>query len=206
MNLGIALNKFRLNPNDLKSIFENLDDEKISLDEIQKIIDLSPNDEEVIKLKEYTGDPSLISLGERYCYVIASFNRSKLILEAMKFKKKISIDKKDIIYKYNLVKDGLLSVKESKNFENLLKFILYVGNFLNSDMSKGNAVGVNLGILDIVEDMKSNVEEKYSLLEVIVLNIRTKEQNLLGFYKDFNDFEEILQVKKMKFFCYFYFL
>lgn len=195
MNLGIALNKFRLSPDDIKSILENLEDDKISLDEIQKIIDLSPTEEEVEKLREYKGDINLISLGERYCYVIANFNRSKLILESMKFKKKINADKKDIIYKYNLIKEGLLSVKESKNFENLLKFILYVGNYLNSDMSKGNAAGVNLGILDIVEDMKSNVEEKYSLLEVIVLNIRTKEQSLLGFYKDFNDFEEILQVK-----------
>ena len=197
MNLGIALNKFRLSPDDIKSILENLDDDKMSSEEIQKIIDLSPTDEEVIKLKEYTGDISLITQGERYCYVIANFNRSKLILDAMKFKKKISVDKKDIIYKYNILKDGLMSVKESKNFENLLKFILYVGNYLNSDMAKGNAVGVNLGILDIVEDMKSNVEEKYSLLEVIVLNIRTKEPNLLGFYKDFNDFEEILQVKNL---------
>lgn len=195
MNLGIAFNKFRLSPDDIKLILENLEDEKISLDEIQKIMDLGPNDEEVLKLKEYTGDISLIPMGERYCYVIATFNRSKLILEAMKFKKKINIDKKDIIYKYNLIKDGMLSVKDSKNFENVLKFILLVGNYLNSDMSKGNAAGVNLNILDIVEDMKSNVQEKYSLLEVIVLNIRTKEQALLSFYKDFNDFEEILGVK-----------
>ncbi len=203
MNLGIALNKFRFTPDDVKSILENLDDDKITLEEIQKIIDLSPNEEEVIKLKEYTGDLSLISLGERYCYLIANFNRSKLILEAMKFKKKICVEKKDIIYKYNIIKDGLLSVKESKNFEILLKFILYVGNYLNSDMAKGNAFGVNLGILDIVEDMKSNVEEKYTLLEVIVLNIRTKEQSLVAFYKDFNDFEEILQVILLDLYIFF---
>jgi len=202
MNLGIALNKFRLSPEDIKLILENLDDDKITLEEIQKIIDLSPNDEEVVKLKEYTGDLSLISLGERYCYIIATYNRSKLILEAMKFQKKINSDKKDIIYKYNLIKDGLVSVKESKNFDNLLKFVLCVGNYLNSDMSKGNAFGIGLNILEIIEDMKSNVEEKYSLLEVIVLNMRTKEQALLGFYKDFNDFEEILQVKLIKILFY----
>ena len=80
MNLGIALNKFRLSPDDLKNIIENLYDDKINIEEIEKIIDLSPNDEEVLKLKEYKGDINLISLGERYCHMLAGINKFQVIL------------------------------------------------------------------------------------------------------------------------------
>ena len=72
--------------------------------------------------------------------------------------------------------------------------ILSIGNYLNTDNAKGNAIGINLNVLSMLEIVKSNVEEKYTLLEVLVLNIRTKEQNLLNFYKDFNDFEQVLMV------------
>ncbi len=194
MNLGIALNKFRLSPEEVKSIVENLDDEKLNLDEIQKLIELSPNDDEVSKLREYKGEINMITTGERYCYYLANINRFQIILDNMKFKKMIINDKKEISGKLNMIKDALNSIRESKNFENVLKIILYVGNYLNSDMSKGNACGVNMNILFIIDDMKSNLEQKYSLLEVIVLNIRTKEQHLLNFYKDFNDLEQTLAV------------
>lgn len=198
MNVGIAFNKFRLSPEDIKSILENLEDDRINLEEIQKLIDLSPTEEEIPKLKEYKGDPNRISLGERYIFVIANINRFQIILDSMKFKKVISVDKKNIINKLNLIKEAFNSIKDSKNFENIMKFILHVGNFLNSDTSKGNAAGINMGVLANIDDMKSNIEEKYSLLELIVLNIRTKESSLLNFYKDFNDLDEIISVKPLK--------
>lgn len=194
MNLSISLNKFRISPEELKGILENLEEDKINLEEIQKLIDLGPTEEEVAKLKEYKGDLNLISLGERYCYVLANINRFQIILDAMKFKKIIGENKKEIVEKLNLIKDGLNSIKESKSFEDILKMLLYVGNYLNTDMAKGNAIGVNITVLNMLENIKSNVGEKYTLLEIFVMNIRSKELNLLNFYKDFNDFEPILPV------------
>lgn len=194
MNLGIALNKFRLSQDELKNILQNLEDEKINSDEIEKLLELGPTDEEIIKLKEYKGDTSLISSGERYCYVLANVNRFQVILEAMKFKKRLEMDKNEILKKLNLILESLNSIKDSKNFEIILKMILSIGNYLNTDNAKGNAIGINLNVLNMLEIVKSNVAEKYTLLEVLVLNIRTKEQNLLNFYKDFNDFEQVLMV------------
>ena len=99
MNLGIALNKFRLSQDELKNILENLEDEKINSDEIEKLLELGPTDEEVLKLKEFKGDTNLISSGERYCYVLANINRYQVILEAMKFKKRLEMDKNEILKK-----------------------------------------------------------------------------------------------------------
>jgi hypothetical protein len=195
MNLNIVFSKFRISPDDFKKILEDLDDEKISLEEISKILDNAPNEEEIKKLREFPGDPNLISSGEKYCFIIATVNRAMVILDAMKFKKKIVGDAKDLINKFSMVIDAYLSIKDSKSFEDVLKMILAIGNYLNTGMAKGNANGINLNVLSILSEMKSNTKEKYSLMEVLVLIIRTKEQRLMGFYKDFTEFEQILNVR-----------
>lgn len=195
MNLNIVFSKFRISPEELKKILEDLDDEKISLEEISKILDNGPNDEEVKKLKEYSGDPSLISTGEKYCYILATVNRAMVIMDAMKFKKTIVEDKKDIVSKFSMVLEAYISIKDSKSFEDILKMILNIGNYLNTGMAKGNALGVGLSVLNTLNDMKSNMKEKYTLMEVLVLNIRSKEPRLMGFFKDFNDFEQIINVR-----------
>ena len=112
----------------------------------------------------------------------------------MKFKKKLENDKMEQKKKINLIIDSLNSIKESKNFENILKMILFMGNYLNTDMAKGNALGININVINMLENVKSNTEEKYTLLEVLVINIRTKEKNLMNFYKDFSDFDQVLMV------------
>jgi len=199
MNLNIVFSKFRISPDELKKILEDLDDEKISIEEISKILDNGPNDEEVRKLKEYSGDPNLISTGEKYCYILATVNRAMVIMDAMKFKKTIVEDKKDIVSKFAMVIEAFSSIKDSKGFEDILKMILTIGNYLNTGMAKGNAIGIGLSVLNTLNEMKSNMKEKYSLMEVLVLNIRSKEQRLMSFFKDFNDFEPIINVRKFLF-------
>jgi hypothetical protein len=196
MNLNIVFSKFRIAPDDLKKILEDLEDEKITLEEICKIIDNAPNDDEIKKLKEFTGDTNLISTGEKYCYILATVNRAMAIIDAMKFKKQVIEDKKDIIDKFTMVIEAYSSIMDSKGFEDILKMILSIGNYLNSGMAKGNAIGVNLSVLNTLNETKSNMKEKYSLMEVLVLNIRSKEQRLIGFFKDFNEFEPLINVRK----------
>jgi hypothetical protein len=194
MNLNIVFSKFRISPDEFKRIIEDLDDEKISLEEISKILENAPNEEEIKKLQEFSGDPNLISTGEKYCFILATINRAMVIIDAMKFKKKIVDDAKDLIGKFTMVIDAFLSIRESKSFEDVLKMILSIGNYLNTGMAKGNAIGINLGVLGLLSEMKSNMKEKYSLIEVLVLIIRTKEQRLMGFFKDFSEFEQIINV------------
>jgi hypothetical protein len=199
MSLNIVFSKFRITPDELKKILEDLDDEKITLEEICKIIDNAPNEEEIKKLKDYSGDTNLISNGEKYCYVLATVNRAMVIIDAMRFKKKIIDDKKDIIDKFSMIIEAYSSIMDSKSFEDVLKMILSIGNYLNTGMSKGNATGVNLSVLNTLNETKSNMKEKYSLMEVLVLNIRSKEQRLIGFFKDFTEFGQIINViKKLK--------
>jgi hypothetical protein len=194
MNLAIALSKVAITNDNLKDALENFEEEKLTLEMIDKIISLAPNSEEIEKLRDYKGDINVLSNGERFCMALMNVNRFLSRLECIKYKKMIDAEKEEILNKIKVLREGIISIKGSKNFKNVLKCILVIGNYLNSDTAKGNAQGVSVNTLAMLEGVKGIGKEKYTLLDFLVINIKAKEPSLINFYKDFSNLEEVLAV------------
>lgn len=194
MNLAIALSKVAITNENLKNALENFEEEKLTLEMIDKIISLAPNSEEIEKLRDYKGDTNLISNGEKFCMALMSVNRFMSRLECIKYKKIINAEKDEIVNKIKVLREGIISIKGSKNFKSVLKCIITIGNYLNSDTAKGNAQGVSINTLAMLEGVKGIGKEKYTLLDFLVINIKSKEPSLINFYKDFSNLEEVLGV------------
>jgi hypothetical protein len=194
MNLGIVLSKVTFTNGELKRIIENFEYKTISLDMLDKVIQMVPNSEEIEKLKSFTGDPSLISNGENFCLMLLSIKSFANKLQFIRYKKVIEVDKDEIISRLKTIQDACSSIKESQHFLSLLKLILYIGNYLNTDSAQGNAYGFNISSLNLLDGVKGIGKDKYTLLDFLVVNIKTKEPNLLNFYKDFSSLEEVLQI------------
>jgi hypothetical protein len=194
MNLGIVLSKVNFSNDELKQIIENFSYDVINLDMLEKVISMAPNSEEIDKLKTYTGDTSLISHGENFCLMLMSIKFFMNKLTFIKLRKTIQIEKTEIIGRLETLKDACISIKESQAFMNILKLILLMGNYLNADSPQGNASGFLLGTLALLESVKSNGKEKYTLLDFLVLNVKSKDNGLITFYKDFEDLDKALQI------------
>jgi hypothetical protein len=96
MNLGIVLSKVTFTNEELKNLIENFKDTIISLDMLDKIIQMIPNQEECEKLRAYTGDISLLSHGEKFCLIIMSIKHYVNKLQFIKYKKIIDAEKTEI--------------------------------------------------------------------------------------------------------------
>jgi dishevelled associated activator of morphogenesis len=194
MNLGIVLSKVTFTNGELKRVIENFEYKTISLDMLDKVIQMAPNAEEIDKLKAFTGDTSLISNGENFCLMLLSIKYFANKLQFIKYKKIVEIDKDEIVGRLKTINEACSSIKDSQHFLSLLKLVLYIGNYLNADSAQGNAYGFNISSLNLLDGVKGVGKDKYTLLDFLVVNVKTKEPGLLNFFKDFNSLEEVLQI------------
>ncbi len=63
---GIALSKMKRSPAELKSAIIELNDNMLSLDDLNSLRSLLPTNEELTKLREFTGDRSQLDRPERF--------------------------------------------------------------------------------------------------------------------------------------------
>jgi len=77
-------------------------------------------------------------------------------------------------------------------FLSILKLVLKIGNYLNAGTSRGNCPGYMINSLLILDTVKG--KDKQTLLDFIIKNVKTKEPQLLYFYKDFLCLDEACDV------------
>ena len=65
----------------------------------------------------------------------------------------------------------------------LLKLLLSLGNYLNADTNRGNCVGFMMNSLIILDGVKG--KDKITLLDFLIMNIKSQDPSLLTFPKDF---------------------
>ena len=67
---------------------------------------------------------------------------------------------------------------------------------MNFGTSNGKALGFSLFSLEKIDDIKSFNKEKTSLLEFLVLNVKSKNNQLINFYKEFKFIQEASETDK----------
>ena len=183
-NSGIVLSRFPYRSADIAHILNTMDEKKIKSDDLTKLVKLAPNEEELEKLKGFTGSYSDIMMSEQYlidCWVKVPMFQIRL--ECFKFKIDFNSELPDVCDMITTISDALSAVRESLSFKNMIAVILSIGNYLNHGTNKGNAQGFSLNTLSQLDTVKGCDKQKTPLIFFILNTLSDRSQ--LNFITEF---------------------
>jgi hypothetical protein len=76
------------------------------------------------------------------------------------------------------------AIEKNEQLKKILRLILRMGNFMNSNTKNGNARGFKLGTLKKLRDLRSTTDPKTTLLHLLVESVESKLGDCLDFYEE----------------------
>ncbi|KAG1439677.1 hypothetical protein G6F56_012213 [Rhizopus delemar] len=146
-NIAIMLAKIKLPYPEIRDSIWNIDDNKLSIDNLIAIRQYIPTKEEIEIVKEYQGDINMLGNAERYFRAIMYIPRLADRLNCMIFRRRFDQELKEILPELDIIQMAITELKESTRFKRVLKTVLAIGNYLNGKTVRGNAFGFRLDAL-----------------------------------------------------------
>ena len=183
----------------LKKIVKAIDtvDESVglSIEEIQKVKDYIPTDEELNQLRDYVkGKPeqsevellSELCEFEKFIFEMAKIKQQKEKASALLFKLQFSQRKAELESDITLLNKACDELKNSAKFKGILRLILEVGNLLNTagQTGRGRANAITIESINKLSVSKGlGTGKGTTVLEFMVKNI-LEQRKELGEFKD----------------------
>jgi len=177
-NVGIALAKFRLPAQDIKSAILGLDEQVLSFDMVKSLHNLRPTSEDKSTLSDFEGDVATLGKVEQFFLLIMEIPRYDERLESMLFKLRFDKEADELKRSLNTVKIATEEVINSKKLTRILEVVLRLGNFLNGGSTRGGIYGFRLDALLKLATIKS-VDNKRNLMNYLAEWCAKHEPSLL---------------------------
>ncbi|KAG9480034.1 hypothetical protein GDO78_011840 [Eleutherodactylus coqui] len=180
MNIGIFLKQFKKSA---EHIIEDIRKGKSDLydsETLQELLKLSPEPEEVKKLKSFSGEITKLSLADSFMYMLIQVPNYSLRIEAMVLKKEFSPSCASLIQDMMIIRLATKELMSCAQLHSILYLVLQAGNIMNAGGYAGNAVGFKLSSLLRLADTKAN-KPGMNLLHFVALEAQKKEDTLLTF-------------------------
>ncbi|CAG8721632.1 8850_t:CDS:2 [Rhizophagus irregularis] len=133
---------------EIKDSILELNDEKLSIENLRSIKQYIPTSEEIELVKEYDGDLLTLGNAENYFREIMVIPRMLERLSCMIFRRRFEVEAQELLPAHE-------DLKNSSKFRRLLKTVLAIGNYLNTNSFRGNASGFQLDALLKMRDTKA---------------------------------------------------
>lgn len=142
----------------IKTAILNFDEFAISKEGIEKIITMTPTDEEKQRIQEaQLANPDVpLGTAEQFLFSLASISALTPRLQLWAFKLNYEALEKEIAEPLFDLKLGMEQLASNQTFRRILATLLAIGNFLNSS----NAKGFELGYLEKVVEVKDTVHRQ----------------------------------------------
>lgn len=142
----------------IKTAILNYDEFAISKEGIEKILTMTPTEEEKQKIQEAQLANPDVPLGsaEQFLFSLASISALTPRLQLWAFKLNYEALEKEIAEPLFDLKLGMEQLASNQTFRRILATLLAIGNFLNSS----NAKGFELGYLEKVVEVKDTVHRQ----------------------------------------------
>lgn len=142
----------------IKSAILSFDEFAISKEGIEKILTMTPTEEEKQKIQEaQLANPDLpLGTAEQFLLTLASINGLTPRLQLWAFKLNYEALEKEIAEPLFDLKLGMEQLSSNQTFRRILATLLAIGNFLNSS----NAKGFELSYLEKVVEVKDTVHRQ----------------------------------------------
>lgn len=186
MNLGICLSKIPFKKEEIKEIFLKMDYKKFNTDNIEQLNKVLPTIEDIEAFKNFKGDIKQVSEGELFVKELISIPRIKEVIDFMTIKLSFQTDSNETIRKIKSFSEGFDCLNSSTQFQALLRYILNISNYLNSNSRYGNVIGFSLTCLNNLDSSKSFINKNYNIIDYLITNLKQNEPTILNFHKDLN--------------------
>ncbi|XP_056317723.1 FH1/FH2 domain-containing protein 1 isoform X5 [Danio aesculapii] len=142
----------------IKSAILTFDEFAISKEGIEKILTMTPTEEEKQKIQEAQLANPDVPLGsaEQFLLTLSSISGLTARLQLWAFKLNYETLEKEIAEPLFDLKQGMEQLAKNKTFKRILATLLAIGNFLNSSRAKG----FELGYLEKVTEVKDTVHRQ----------------------------------------------
>uniref|UniRef100_A0A0W0GB16 Putative FH2-domain-containing protein n=1 Tax=Moniliophthora roreri TaxID=221103 RepID=A0A0W0GB16_MONRR len=154
-NIAIMLSRIKnLGLSEIRLALLELNDEKLTVDDLKAISKQLPTSEEVIRIRDF-GDVSKLAKADQYLSQIITIPRLTERLDAMIFRRKLEFDVEEVRPELNILKSVCSELEISQRFKGVLKAILAIGNALNGTSFRGGARGFQLEALLKLKETKT---------------------------------------------------
>jgi len=189
-NAAIVLGSMRMDFKVIRKAILNMDEEKLTLEQIKALKDLAPTSDEIAAVKEYTGDVDLLGPTEQFFREIIDIPRLEQRLNCWMFKIKFAPAITNLAPDIENMTVAAQEMLGADKFIGLLEKILAVGNYLNA----GKPVyGFEMSALNKLKDTKAT-GARIDLLRYIVLYIEKQYKDLIEWNNQLEHIEPATRV------------
>ncbi|EIW76318.1 hypothetical protein CONPUDRAFT_139713 [Coniophora puteana RWD-64-598 SS2] len=153
-NIGIMLNRIKLSSLQIRRALLDLDDNKLSVDDLKYISKQLPTAEEISRIKDYD-DISKLAKADQYFFEIMVIPRLQERLDCMIYRRKLELDIEEVRPDLKYLRDASKELRASERFKRTLKAVLAIGNALNMSTFRGGAHGFKLEALLKMKETKT---------------------------------------------------
>eukprot|EP01084_Bolivina_argentea_P067460 122841_1 len=190
-NIEIFLGRLRMDSWTLREAMLSMNEDKIPLDTVHKLINFVPTTDESQQLNGYENEKNL-GVAENFIKIIRTVDKNlveRLTLWEfkMEFNDLYVREQEQLIW----LRKGHDSIKKSKHLQIIFSIILSFGNYMNGSTAKGQAYGFKLGSL--TQLMRSRtVDNSATLMEYLYEFINTNDiyKNSINFLNDLSCLDE----------------
>ena len=183
-SVAIMLARIKFSYAQIRDFLLEMDDEKLSVENLKSLKQYVPSDDEVALLKSFEGDVEQLGTAEKYFKAVTAVPLLSVRLDCLIFMRRFESEVNEVIDNVCTVLKAFQELKESLKFKNVLKICLMIGNFMNGTSFRGNAKGFQLEALLKMKDVKSTSSS--SLLHFIV---RKTEFSSIDFLSEMGNVE-----------------
>ncbi|CAH1451241.1 unnamed protein product [Lactuca virosa] len=169
-----------------KSIFD--------ADQIQNLIKFCPTKQEMELLKNYTGDKDLLEKCNQFLLKLMKVPHVGSKLRVFRLKIQFDTQLSEFKKSLNTVNSACNEIKTCVKLKEIMKRNMYLGNTLNQETAKGDAVGFKLdSLLKLSDTISSN--NKITLMHYICKVLASKAPSLIDFHLDLVSLESANKIQ-----------
>ncbi|XP_052246158.1 formin-like protein isoform X2 [Dreissena polymorpha] len=181
-NVAITRRKIELSNDEIIRAIVNVDLKMLSIEVVDILQTVLPNDQEVKLLRTYERDKKpleLLSDEDKFMLQLTKVDRLQQRLQVMSFISNFHDDVHHLQPQINACIAASMSLRNSQKVRKLLEIILAFGNYMNS-AKRGAVYGFKLQSLDMLMDTKT-ADKKLTLMHFLVDTVQNKFPEVLTF-------------------------
>ncbi|CAK4130139.1 unnamed protein product [Aphanomyces euteiches] len=182
-NVGIAITRFKLTPQEVKAGILALDPSIVGVDHLSSLIALAPTLEEQDILKNYDGPVEVLGAVEKFFLEMLTIPRYTQRIKCFRF----SLQFEHRILETQAQMDTLSSatdqIADSKKFRAILETVLAIGNYMNGGTARGGAYGFKIDALAKLHTIRG-VDPKVTLMHYLARHLEEHQPELISFVSE----------------------
>ncbi|KAG6861568.1 hypothetical protein C0995_014864 [Termitomyces sp. Mi166 len=197
-NVTTLLNISRANNIEIRKALLDLNDDKLSVDDLRSISRQLPTSEEISRIKDFY-DVKKLAKADQYFNEIMTIPRLAERLECMLYRRKLDLDIAEIRPELNILRSASRELRSSSKFKYILQAVLSVGNALNESTFRGGARGFRLDALLKLKDTKTakGTPDCPTLLHYISRMLLRTDSSLVNFIEELPNLEAAGRVQTL---------